>query len=90
MVEKIRADLAYTLPESGKPLRYIVLTREEAEATLGPPPVYSEDRVLAAFLVALQRADVADRPNLEQFREHVRLLLRELVPALVAATEGMP
>jgi hypothetical protein len=31
MLAKIRADLAYRLPQSGKPLGHIVLTREQAE-----------------------------------------------------------
>jgi len=31
MLRKIRADLAYRLPQSGKPLGHIVLTREQAE-----------------------------------------------------------
>ena len=31
MLRKIRADLAYRLPQPGKPLGHIVLTREEAE-----------------------------------------------------------
>ena len=31
MLRKIRADLAYWLPRSGKPLGHIVLTREDAE-----------------------------------------------------------
>lgn len=30
-IEKVRADLAYRLPGSGKPLAYVVLTRDEAE-----------------------------------------------------------
>jgi len=32
--EKIAADLAYRLPASGAPLRYVVLTREEAETLI--------------------------------------------------------
>jgi hypothetical protein len=31
MLRKIKADLAYRLPQSGKPLGHIVLTREQAE-----------------------------------------------------------
>jgi hypothetical protein len=31
MLRKIKADLAYRLPQSGKPLGHIVLTRAEAE-----------------------------------------------------------
>ena len=31
MLRKIRADIAYRLPQSGKPLGHIVLTGEEAE-----------------------------------------------------------
>jgi hypothetical protein len=31
VLAKIRADLAYRLPQSGKPLRHIVLDREQAE-----------------------------------------------------------
>jgi hypothetical protein len=91
VIEKIRGELAYALPESGKPLRYIVLTREEAEAALSPPPVYDGDRVLAGFLTALSLSEAPPGLDLrEHVREHVRLLLAELVPALVAATEGMP
>jgi hypothetical protein len=71
VIEKIRGELAYTLPESGKPLRYIVLTRKEAERLF--------DRTVAL------RSPARSRPA-----RHVRLLLAELVPALVAATDGMP
>jgi hypothetical protein len=31
VLAKIRADLAYRLPQSGKPLRHIVLDRDQAE-----------------------------------------------------------
>jgi hypothetical protein len=31
VLARIRADLAYRLPQSGKPLGHIVLTRKEAE-----------------------------------------------------------
>jgi hypothetical protein len=40
MLRKIKADLAYRLPQSGKPLGHIVLTREQAEQLvdeIGPP-----------------------------------------------------
>jgi hypothetical protein len=33
-IERIKRDLAYRLPESGKPLGYVVLTREQAAELL--------------------------------------------------------
>ena len=94
VIEKIRADFAYRTPHNGLPLGHIVLTREEAEK-IAPPPVYDEQRVAAGMLTAAMvatklRAEKRTLAPDASLREFLEILLREMVPAIIEATEAMP